>query len=74
MNPDPFWRYREFLAERDRDRQADRVPRPPRHLQQRLRARLAQALLSIAAWLSPDIRQPAPALKLARATRRNGTV
>jgi hypothetical protein len=77
MNYDPFWRYSEFLAERDRDRLAAQLPRLAAPLEVRirvrLRARLAQALVALATWLSPDVLQPTPAFKLARATRRNGT-
>ena len=74
MNPDPFWRHREFLAEAERDRLLRQVPRQPRHLQLRLRARLAQVLLAVATWLSPEVSQPAPSLNLARVTRRNSSL
>lgn len=74
MIPDPFWRYRQFLSEAEHDRLGDQVPRQRRRVKLHLRTRLARALVAFATWLSPEIRQPAPALKLARATRRNGTV
>jgi len=77
MNPDPFWRHREFLAEAERDRRAMQIPREPHpiRLRLRVRARLARALLAMATWLSPDIhQQPSPALNLARVTRRNGNM
>ena len=75
MNPDPFWRHREFLAEAERDRLLMQIPRQPRRIRLRLRARMAQGLLAMATWLSPDIHhQATPALKLARVTRRNCNV
>ena len=79
MNYDPYWRYQQFLEERERDRRIALLPQgaanwqlSPR-LRVRVRARLAEALVAVATWLNPEIRQPAPAFKLARATRRNGT-
>ncbi len=73
MNFDPFWRHQELLAEAERERLLKDLPRRPgRHLQLRLRARLAHALFALATWLSPELSQPAPRFELARATRRNG--
>jgi hypothetical protein len=75
MHYDPYWRLEQLVEERERDRLVAQLPRaawPVLRVRLRIRARLAQALVALATWLSPDIRQPTPALELARA-RRNGT-
>ena len=76
MHYDPYWRIRQLAEERERDRLADQLPRSSLgtwRAKLHIRAKLAQALVALATWLSPEIRQATPSFKLARATRRNGT-
>jgi hypothetical protein len=66
------WRRQQLLEEAEAERLAAQLPRHTPQLH--IRRRLAHVLLALANWLSPDVFPSAPPLRLARATRRNGTV
>jgi len=78
MNPsiylDPAavsWRHQQLLEEAKAERMACLVRPASRPVHLRLRGWMAQALLALATWLSPEVGRATPTFELARA-RRNG--